>query len=207
MQHVLDLTGKGFQKFQFFPDAGAAFAIPPTLEGTLSLLVWGVVVPQPQLDADLYRLLSPQVQSGLPTALYLSGWGVLTFQGVQGGEVQVWPYEPTLDFHHLQFPPSNPGTVVAGLSRKWPTPGQSGGLEYVLSTVLEQPLGFMMLRIVAAGPVTLRVNPADFVTEEQLEQCPGRYRFDLTRERQLAHAFPGDERLTAPCLDTKEGPR
>jgi hypothetical protein len=89
MRHVFDLSGPGRRAVQFFPDAVAAFSIPTALEETLSLLVCGVVIPEPQQDADLCRRLPLAVQRSLPTALYLSGWGVLTFAGVQGGEVRV----------------------------------------------------------------------------------------------------------------------
>jgi hypothetical protein len=48
MRYVFDLSGNGIRRVQFFPDAVAAFAIPTTIEQTLSILVWGVVIPEPQ---------------------------------------------------------------------------------------------------------------------------------------------------------------
>jgi hypothetical protein len=185
MQYVFDLSGRGIRKLQFFPDAVAAFAIPEALEETLSLLVWGVVFPQPEQDADFCKRLRPAVQQAVPTALYLSGWGALIFRGVQSGKMDVWPYEPTLELQDLRFPPHT-DTSVPTLSRRWPGTGQAGGTDYVFSMVLEQPLAFLSLTIVAAGPVTLTVNPQDFVTEAQLERSPEQYRSDLTRRRQLA---------------------
>ncbi len=184
MGYVFDLSGSGMRKLQFFPDAGAAFQIPATLEKSLSLLVWGVVYPEPLQDADFCKCLPVTVQSALPTALYLSGWGVLTFHDVQSGSVTVWPYEPTFQLHHLRFPPQSQGEPLA-ISQNWSGPTQAGGVAYLLSMILEQPLGFMALKVVASGPVTLSVSPHDFITEEQLAQFPERYRFDLTRTRQL----------------------
>jgi hypothetical protein len=184
MMYEFDLSGNGVRKLQFFPDAGAAFEIPATLENTLSLLVWGVVYPEPQKDAAFCRLLPPAVQRALPTALYLSGWGVLRFHDVQGGSVTVWPYQPTFDLRHLKFPQQRQEEGFS-ICQTWSAPTRPGGVEYLFSMILEQPLGFMALKVVAAGPVTLCVNPHDFVTEEQLDQFPEQYRFDLTRTRQL----------------------
>jgi hypothetical protein len=184
MRHLFDLSGSGMRKLQFFPDAGAAFQIPATLENTLSLLVWGVVYPEPQQDADFCKSLPLTVQSALPAALYLSGWGVLTFHDIQSGSVTVWPYQPTFQLQHLKFPPQGAGEGVS-ISQTWSGPTVAGSVEYLFSMILEQPLGFMALKVVASGPVTLCVNPHDFVTEEQLAQFPEKYRFDLTRTRQL----------------------
>jgi hypothetical protein len=185
MRHVFDLSGGSIRRLQFFPDAVAAFAVPTQPESVLSMLVWGVVCPEPQRDEDLCRRLSLTVQRALPTALYLSGWGELTFHGVQAGSVEVWPYEPTFQLHHLKLAQQG-NSCLSPLSHYWTSPAQEKGVDYVFSMILEQPLGFMSLKVVAAGPVTLSVDPHDFITEEELEDDPGRYRFDLTRTRQLA---------------------
>ena len=185
MQHTFDLSGNGSRKVHFFPDAVAAFPIPATLEKSLSLLVWGVVFPEPQQDADFCTHLPLTVQSALPTALYLSGWGVLTFHDVQSGEATVWPYEPTFQLHQLKFPHAN-DRESKPLSQTWSGPTAKGSVDYLFSMVLEQPLGFMALKVAASGPVTLCVNLQDLITEKQLDQFPERYRFDLTRKRQLS---------------------
>jgi hypothetical protein len=186
MQHAFDLTGKGICKFQFFLDAVAAFQVPATVEETFSLLLWGVVFPKPEQDEDFCGLLRPAVRAALPTALYLSGWGMLSFRGVQSGEAKVWPYEPTFDLHDLKFPAGNGSAEGIVLFRSWSGASRGEGVEYVFSMVLEQPLGFLALKVVASGPVTLCVDPHDFVTEQQLEEFPQRNRFDLTRRRQMA---------------------
>jgi hypothetical protein len=184
MKYVFDLSGNDPRQLQFFPDAAASFPIPKALEKTLSVLVWGVVYPQPQQDKDFCEYLPLTVRNALPTALYLSGWGILTFHDIQSGEVTVWPYEPTFHLDNLKLIQQNEGEALS-ISQTWPGQRDSAGIDYLFSMILEQPLGFMALKIVAAGPVTLRVNPHDFITEEQLDEFPERYRFDLTRTRQL----------------------
>jgi hypothetical protein len=199
MWYLFDLEGEKFSRFLFFPDAITALSVPNSLGSKLSLPVWGVVLPEPQQDPQLCAQLPLEVQVSMPTALYLSGWGVLSFQGVQRGEIRVWPYQSTLELNNLTFPP-NQDSRLPPLSHCWTESTQGQGRDYVLSIVLEQPLGFMALNIQAAGPVTLSVHPHDFVTEEQLDSFPERYRYDLTRSRHLQHLLQSDG-LEAQLLD------
>ena len=183
MQYVFDLTGKGSGKLQYFPDVVAAFAVPTTLEKSLSLLVWGIVFPEPHQDPDFCSFLPSSVQGSLPTALYLSGWGVLTFHEATRGELTVWPYEPSLPFVDLKLPEQEGRNSVI-LTQTWGEPSQDGTYQYLFSMVLEQPLGFMALKM-NASTVTLSVCPQDFITEEQLIKAPEVYPYDFTRTRQL----------------------
>ena len=157
-----------------------------------------MVYPEPQKDADFCSCLPLTVQSALPTALYLSGWGVLTFNDVHSGNVTVWPYEPTLQLRDLRFPRRGEGDPFS-ISQTWSGPTQPGGVDYLFSMILEQPLGFMALKIVASGSVTLSVNPDEFITEEQLDRFPERYRFDLTRTRQLQRLLSHQPSSPAPA--------
>jgi hypothetical protein len=182
--YVFDLSGDRSRLFQFFPEAIAAFAIPAALEERLSLLVWGAVLPTPENEPAFCALLPEAVRKEMPTALYLSGWGTLTFNGVRSGDVTVWPYEPTLQLNDLKMI-ETPEGKPAMLTRSWTSPDTSPCTEHLLSIVLEQPLGFMALKLQATGPVTFAVDPGDFVTEQQLEAFPQRYRYDITRRRQL----------------------
>jgi hypothetical protein len=55
--------------------------------------------------------------------------------------------------------------------------------------VLEQPFGFMSLKITTPGPVQLSVDPHDCVTEDQVIADPARYAHDYERVRQLRNAL------------------
>jgi hypothetical protein len=183
MRYVFDLSGDRFRTFEFFPDALAALAVPHDLEEQLSLLVWGAVLPKPEHFPE-FRALLPQPVRDEDDALYLSGWGTLTFNGVRGGCVTVWPYEPVFPPGDLRMMHNAEGQLPT-LTRTWAGFDANISPEYVLSIVLEQPLGFMALKLQAAGPVTFSVAPSDFVTWQRLKAFPQRYGPDLTRTRQL----------------------
>jgi hypothetical protein len=121
----------------------------------------------------------------MPAALYLSGWGTLTFNGVRSGDVTVWPYEPRFHPDDLRMI-KNPDGKPATLTRTWNGISTDSCRDHILSIVLEQPLGFMALKLKADGPLTFTVDPRDFVTESQLDAFPQRYGPDLTRTRQIA---------------------
>ena len=183
MRYTFDLTGAGMRRFQFFPEAVAAVTFPERLPSTLPVLVWGVVVREPEKDAEFCRRLPSRLQEALPASLYLSGWASLTFQGTCCGQVTVSPYRPVLTAGNFQFLTDGNGRSIT-ISQRWP--GQAaGGTEYLLSMVIEQPFGFMSLQMTAAGPVTLAVDPQDFVTQEQVVAAPDRYGYDFARVRQL----------------------
>lgn len=185
MRYTFDLSGSGLRQFEFFPHSVAAFGIPNAISENeaLSVLLWGVVFPDPEPDADFCATLPPAVQVALPTVLYLSGWAVLTFQGVHSGEAAVWPYRPTLRFRDLRL--TGPSDAEPALRQTWPGPHRHDAAEYCLSTVLEQPLGFLSLKVKASGPVSLSLNPQDFVPAEQVDASPAHYGFDYTRRRIL----------------------
>ena len=59
MHHTFDLTDNGMRKFGFFPEAIAALTIPMEHPNILSVLVWGVIFREPELDATFCQLLHP----------------------------------------------------------------------------------------------------------------------------------------------------
>jgi hypothetical protein len=188
MRYTFDLSGNGMRRFGFFPEAMAAFSIPTTLPTTLSVLVWGVVCREPECDPDFCARLAPDIRAALPTRLYLSGWGVLTCHNVCRGEVSVSPYRPRLLPGNQEFLTDREGNPVQ-LTRVWPGSVVSEAKEYLFSMVLEQPFGFMALKVATPGPVQLSVDPHDFVTEEQLTADPGKYAYDYARSRQLRNSL------------------
>jgi hypothetical protein len=185
MRYTFDLSESSFSKFEFFPHSVAAFAIPNSLNGIeqLSLLVWGVVFPEPEQDAEFCRTLQQTVPITSSTVLYLSGWASLTFRSVQGGEVAFWPYQPT--FHYRDLRLVGPSDAEPAFIQQWPGEPQENSGVYCLPTILEQPFGFMTLKVKASGPVTLSLNSQDFVPADQVDRSPHQYGFDFTRTRQL----------------------
>jgi hypothetical protein len=188
MRYTFDLSGDGMRRFGFFPEAVAALSIPATLPSTLSALVWGVVFREPEHDLDFCDHLPPDVRAALPARLYLSGWGVLTCQNVCRGEVTISPYRPGLLVQEQQFLTDREGKPLQ-LSQVWPGPAGSDASEYLFSMGIEQPFGFMSLKVTTTGPVQLSVDPRDLVTEEQVAADPGRYGYDYARTRQLRNVL------------------
>src|SRR4051812_47427989 len=95
MRWTFDLSGENYRDFEFFPSAVAAFRVPETLDGTLSLLVWGAVIIEPAHQPHFCKHLPAWVREASPESLYLSGWGQLTFEQALRGEVVVAAYGPT----------------------------------------------------------------------------------------------------------------
>jgi len=185
MRYTFALSGSSIRKFEFFPHSVAAFAIPHSIKENepLSLLLWGVVFPEPEQDPGFCRTFQLSTQITLPATLYLAGWALLTFRDVQSGDVAVWPYHPTFRYRDLRLVGAS--DAEPALIQQWPGPQQGNTETYCLSTILEQPFGFMTLKVNASGPVTLSLNPHDFVPAEQVDHSPTRYGFDYTRRRQL----------------------
>jgi hypothetical protein len=119
MRYTFDLSGTGMRRFGFFPEATAALRIPAELPKILAVLVWGVIFREPEHDADFCDRLSPDVRASLPNRLYLSGWGILTFQNICRGEVTVSPYCPVLLSGNHEFLTDHDGKPVT-LSHVWP---------------------------------------------------------------------------------------
>ena len=180
MRHTFDLTDIGIARFGCFPEAIAALTIPTECPKTLSVLVWGVIIREPEQDAAFCQLLHPDVRASLPNQLYLAGWGVLTFTNICRGEVTVSPYRPVLlSTNHEFF--TDPASKPVTLAHAWPGLAGSDSREYLLSIILEKPFGFMSLKVTTPGPVQLLVDPADIVTEDQFLADPARYDPDFQR--------------------------
>jgi hypothetical protein len=152
----------------------------------LSILIWGIIYREPEHDAAFCQLLRSQTQDSLPNSLYLSGWGRLTFENITQGNITVWPYRPVLQGGDHQFLTDGQGNPIT-ISYSWLESEKAFGTEYLVSMVLEQPFGFMTLKLKALSPVTLSVNPDDFVLEDQVIACPEKYGYDYARTRQLQH--------------------
>ena len=189
-----DLSGNRIKNWEFFPETVAAFSVPQTLDGYLSMLVWGVILIDPHREPDFaLRFLSSG--NGLwQQSLYLSGWGHLKMEGVRGGEIRVWPYEPTLQFERLLLPAEN-GTTKSPLTYSWPIAPGINGTDYRFRMVLEQPLGCMVLQVNAMGSVKLTVDPGNFVPVEEVAKAPAVYCHDWTRRRQRSKLIPSEALL------------
>jgi len=206
MRYTFDLSGSGMQRFEFFPEATAALKMPAERPKALSVLVWGAVVHEPENDAELCNYLTAEVRAALPSPVYLSGWGVLDFRDIRRGDVTVSPYGPNLLGKDFEFLKDRDGNTIT-LSHTWPGPVEDDVPEYLFSMVLEQPFGFMALKIATPEPVRLVVDPRDFVTEEQLTGNPDRYAYDFARVRQLQVAesvVPGGERHRLAAVLTQQ---
>jgi hypothetical protein len=168
-------------EYQFV--ATAAFQVPKALGTQLSLLVYGFLFHRPQNFPEFCAVLPESIRSRLPVELYYAGWAKLTFTGVQGGEIEVNPYQP-------RFPPgdrllmTDSNGTFTRLDRIWPPTDTSEGFEYILECSLEQPFGAMRLAIRAAGAVELSVNPEEFMMAEDAYGHP-EFAHDETRSRQL----------------------
>ena len=187
MNYTFDLTGDRLHRFTFFPDAPdavAAFSIPNELPDSMSLLVWGVYLTDSEQEPAFCQSLASSAQQQLPTALYLSGWGRLTFEDVRGAEITVSPYRPSFQFHTLELQKDSEGKTIS-ISRRWPVPTGVAVTSYRFSLILEHPLGHGQFCIDACGPVTLDVDPQAFVAEEEVEKFPDEYLYDWGRSRQL----------------------
>ena len=185
MRHDFNLSGESADKFEFSSSAVAALRIPETIGQTLSILVWGMIIPRPQQYTDFCEKLPESVRSSLPTSLYLCGWGILTFEDVYGGKVSIAPYAPTLDLGDLRLLIGNDGKPLI-LSREWQVAEGLSSAEYIFDLILEQPLGHMTLTVNAAGAVTLSANPIEFVPVAEAARFPKQYSYDWARTRQLA---------------------
>ena len=119
---------------------------------------------------------------------------VQKMEGVRGGEIRVWPYEPTLQFEKLTLPPEN-GTTKFLLTYSWPIAPESNGTDYRLRMVLEQPLGCMTLRVNAMGSVILTVDPGNFVPVVEVAKAPSLYCHDWTRRRQFSKLISSEALL------------
>jgi len=191
MRHIFDLSGQGGGGFEFFPGAVAAFRIPDILGNSLALLVWGVIVLEPEEEhPQLCQLLPTSVREHLPTSLYHAGWGTLTFENVDSGEITLFPYTPTFHLEELRLLEDDKKQPVR-LSRKWQGTDTLDSFEYVFAFVLEQPLGYVTLKLRASGSVTLSVDSQAFVTMDQLNRFPEQYLHDITRTRQLKEMGQG----------------
>jgi hypothetical protein len=183
MRYHLDLQGNKYLEMEYQFVSTAAFQVPEVLGSDLSLLVYGFVFHHPEKFPEFCDCLPLPLQKRLPVELYYAGWAKLTFQGVQGGKIDVYPYQP-------RFPPSDgvPMTTSEGiplrLCRTWPCAEGSDSPEYILECSLEQPFGAMQLVIKAAGSVKLSVCPEEFMIAEDAYGHP-EFAPDETRSRQL----------------------
>jgi hypothetical protein len=182
-RYAIELTGQKHLRMEYQFISTAAFQVPADLGTELSLLIFGFMFQYPEEFPDLCLALPERIRSRLPTELYYFGWSKLTFQDVKGGKIEVWPYEP-------KFPPAdqiinmNPQGSAVKLMREWPIDTNAAGIEYILECSLEQPYGSMRLQIKANGPVTLSVDPEEFMLSEDV-YGKREYGFDITRRKQL----------------------
>jgi hypothetical protein len=158
--------------------------IPVEPPSSLSVFVWGLIFREPELHPAFCQQLRPEVMARLPNRLYLAGWGLVTFEAICRGEVSVNPYRPILATGKHEFLTDAQGKPVQ-LSQVWPGSTRPDAAEYLLSMILEKPFGFMSLKVRAAGPVQLSVNPCDFIPEDQFLAGPKRYTPDSERTKQL----------------------
>src|SRR6516225_11100385 len=180
MMHTIDLSGARFGTVTF-NDALVAFRVPEALANTLSMLVWGVTVLQP--DQPLWQGLPHEVREQPPSPLYFAGWGTLTFHGVTGGKVCLAPYQPSFSPETADFFLRD-GEPVR-LTRTWqPIPPDVE--PYCVEGLLDNPFGWLTLDVAATGMIQLLVDPNDFVTYPMFSAQPAKYGFDRFRERQLA---------------------
>jgi hypothetical protein len=181
MKHTMDLSGELFDTL-YFNESVTAFRMPETFGPSLSLLVWGAYLAHP--DEQLWEQLPSEIRQQARSPLYLSGWGVLSFDGVKDGSASVAIYEAVL-------PPTDSGLLrkdgmPVTLIKPWHSTPDPDQFIYCLESYLEVPFSHLTLEIVATGAVHFNFNPHEFVTSEMLSQFPNRYAFDRFRERQLA---------------------
>ena len=184
MRYTFDLSANSLRRFRFFPEAMASLKIPAERPDTLSALVWGVVLRDPGNDPHHTQKLAADVRAALPSSLYLSGWGVLSIGEIRRGDVTVSPYCPIIVGANHQFLTDHQRQFGHSVPFYGPEKGGDDAPEYLFSMVLEQPFGFMALRVSTPGPVRLVVDPRDFVTENQLSANPENYAYDFARVRQ-----------------------
>jgi hypothetical protein len=180
LRYHLNLTGNKFLEMEYLFVSTAAFRVPEHVGESLSVLIFGFIFHHPEEFPSFCDALPVAIQSHMPTELYYRGWAKLTFQGVRGGDVKLYPYRP-------RFPPGDmeplldaDGTPVQ-LLRNWPIVSSPSNFEYILSCSLENPFGGMRLCIVATGNVELSVDPTEFVLASDMEGRP-EMGFDETRQ-------------------------
>ena len=184
MRYAFDLTGDGMEQFDLFPEAMASMQVPAEPVESLSLLIWGVIHQEPENDPVFCKCLTADVHANLPCNLYLSGWGIVTFQDIRRFDLTLNPYRPNLLRKDCQFLIGQDDKPIV-LSHRWQRSIGEDAPAYLFSILLEQPFGFMSLKINTPAPVRLVVDPRDFVTEDQMIAEPERFTYDLARSRQL----------------------
>lgn len=177
---ALDLTGTQYSDFNLsgFPEAIASFRVPKRIEESLAILIWGVLIKRPESQPTLQQFLPPSNDNELPPFLYLSGWGILQFNAILGGDAALAPCHPTFG-NDLIFDRSSP------LSREWPVCQTELQRHYLLSVILEQPLGHLSMNLFARGSVRLFLNADDCIPSNELNQSPDKFDYDYNRCRQL----------------------
>lgn len=186
MKYVFDVRGKPdkYAQFAYYPGAIAALAIPDELPQDLSFLVWGVTIRDALEHPGLAELLQDSVRASLPTPLYLSGWGVITFHGITHGSVVVRPFSPRIVPGQWELLNDQNGQPVEFV-REWSKSSDTNSRQFDFEFQLEQPRGWMELVLHVSGPIHLAINPQDCVTFQQGSNQLGEHGFDWTRTRQL----------------------
>ena len=182
----INMTGKLYDNSNINDacDIVISYAFPRIIEPTIRMLVWGFRCLKSALPATTIARYSST--SDISSYLYLSGWGILQFEGVCGGNATITPYKPSLETN-LVFGPD-----PQSLSHRWNAPEQHLATSYPIWAILEQPLGTLVMTIDAVGPVTLWCESNNLIYESEAECFPERYKYDFRRVRQLAdlcHTF------------------
>lgn len=180
MMYRIDLSGDRFHSI-YFNESIVAFRMPDRFGPSLAMLVWGATLCDP--DPALQEHLSARLKEEGQSSLYLSGWGVLTFEGVKDGAA-------TLAVYESKFPPENSGLLrydgtPVTLHKPWLAVPSSEQPTYCLEAYLEVPFGHLTLDVIADGAVYFTLDPNRLITTKMFSQSPHEFMFDRFRERQL----------------------
>ncbi len=169
MQYVHDLTGKLFDEFDFC-EAHLGFRVPERLPPKAELYVWGAVF-HPRYDPVPPEIVPSHAAPLDP--LYVAGEATLTLNGVVGGSIAVSVYEPS-------FERPAPGFLIVDgeqvrLHREWKCPSAHSCYEYEFNSVLINPHGYCILKLLASGEASLQFDTRDVVTLGDLMAAPEKY--------------------------------
>jgi len=164
MKIIVDITGQKIEEglVGFYDSKTIFFDVPTFLPNTVSFKVWGA-----DLDKDFdwsnyidletetnIRLLKQKAPSDLIT---IKGYGVLTFNDVVAGKIDITPYD------NNEFLEDNK-TINFKLKKEW-TLSQidESCFEYWLDTSIYSPFGTSDLKLYAKGIATFEFDTEDCV--------------------------------------------
>ncbi|WP_442592044.1 hypothetical protein ACSBL2_12545 [Pedobacter sp. AW31-3R] len=164
MKVIIDITGQKIEDglVGFYDGKTIFFDVPTFLPNTVSFRVWGAELDKDfdwssyidlEKDANI-RLLKQKAPSDLIT---IKGYGVLTFNDVVAGEINISPYD------NLEFLKDSEGRIVE-FKKKWAIDRiDEFCFEYWLDTQIYFPYGACDLRLYAKGKATFEFDTKDCV--------------------------------------------